>query len=348
MLLTIDEAKKVHGDIYDYSKSIIIGNRTQIIIICKKHGEFKQTPYHHITRRQNCSKCMKCKLKTTEEFIEQAKKIHGDIYNYSEVKYENAKIEIIIICPYHGKFKQTPDSHLNKQGGCSKCSKKYCPTTEEFIEQAKEIHCDIYDYSEVKYKNTHTKIIIICPINNQGRFKQEPNSHLSGNGCRKCTNKGESKLNDFLETLYIKSKIYWNIRKNPILICRNIIPQEKKDGTFIITNAILPYDFICVLNNGIVAIVELDGKQHFEQVHNRDPPEKIHKTDIFKMKYALNHDIAFIRITWDCVYNDRIDWRTILKDTLSSIKPIEIKYISENNEYKDFEQWGINNITIED
>jgi hypothetical protein len=56
-------------------------------------------------------------------------------------------------------------------------------TTEEFIERAKIVHGDRYDYTEVKYINTKTKVIIICSEHN--KFEQIPETHLLGQGCRK-------------------------------------------------------------------------------------------------------------------------------------------------------------------
>ena len=35
---------------------------------------------------------------TTEEFIERARKIHGNKYDYSKVNYVNAKTKVCIIC----------------------------------------------------------------------------------------------------------------------------------------------------------------------------------------------------------------------------------------------------------
>lgn len=121
---------------------------------------------------------------TTEEFIQRAKEIHGDKYDYSKVEYINAHEKICIICPIHGEFWQKPNNHINGYG-CSKC--KYedrCLTTENFIEKAKQIHGNKYDYSKVNYINAKTKVCIICPIH--GEFWQTPSNHLSGFGCIYC------------------------------------------------------------------------------------------------------------------------------------------------------------------
>ena len=121
---------------------------------------------------------------TTEEFIERARKVHGNKYDYSKVNYVNAKTKVCIICPIHGEFWQTPDLHL-QGGGCSLCSGKIQLSENEFTRRANLVHNNKYDYSKVNYINYHTKICIICPIH--GEFWQEPANHLCGKGCRKCS-----------------------------------------------------------------------------------------------------------------------------------------------------------------
>lgn len=59
---------------------------------------------------------------TTQEFIEKAKKIHGNKYDYGKVNYVNNKTKVCIICPEHGEFWQTPRAHICKQHGCPKCN----------------------------------------------------------------------------------------------------------------------------------------------------------------------------------------------------------------------------------
>jgi hypothetical protein len=122
------------------------------------------------------------KRKTTEEFIKMAKSIHGDGYDYSLVEYKNNKTKVKIICHEHGIFEQKPIHHLRGHG-CHECGDKRL-TTKQFIEKAKSIHKDKYDYSLVEYKNNKTKVRIICP--EHGAFEQRPNDHLRGRGCSKC------------------------------------------------------------------------------------------------------------------------------------------------------------------
>ena len=94
---------------------------------------------------------------TTEEFIEKAKKIHGDKYDYSKVKYINNHIKVEIKCKEHGIFFQRPNGHL-RGSECIKCglnkiSNIKRSNREEFIEKAIKVHGNKYDYSKVNYIN---------------------------------------------------------------------------------------------------------------------------------------------------------------------------------------------------
>ena len=135
-----------------------------------------------------------------EIFIEKAKKVHGDKYDYSKVEYVNAYTKVCIICPIHGEFWQTPSGHLHN-GGCKLCgalarSKKRVLNNEIFIEKSKQIHGGKYDYSKVEYVNAKTKVCIICP--EHGEFWQTPSDHLSGRGCRYCANNIKRSAEEFI------------------------------------------------------------------------------------------------------------------------------------------------------
>ena len=77
----IEKAKYKHGDKYDYSKTIYCGICEPIIIICKKHGEFLQTPNAHINCGHGCSKCMKVYNYTRQDFINRCLEIYGKQYH---------------------------------------------------------------------------------------------------------------------------------------------------------------------------------------------------------------------------------------------------------------------------
>lgn len=125
----IEDANKVHDNIYDYSKIEYINNKTEVCIICKEHGEFWQRPDRHL-QGQGCPICRYIKSassnrKEVEEFINSAVDVHGDKYDYSKVKYINNKTKVCIICPKHGEFWQSPTHHINRHQGCPICDESH-------------------------------------------------------------------------------------------------------------------------------------------------------------------------------------------------------------------------------
>jgi ribosomal protein L36 len=136
--LFISKAIKIHGNKYDYSNVNYINAKTHVTIICKDHGEFKQTPSNHLSS-YNCQKCANNFKLTTELFINKANVIHNNLYDYSKVNYINADTHIIIICKEHGEFKQIPDFHINRKCGCPKCSESIKLNLDTFIEKANKI-----------------------------------------------------------------------------------------------------------------------------------------------------------------------------------------------------------------
>jgi len=278
----IERAKKIHGNKYNYFNIIYRDYYTKVKIICKKHGIFKQMPIHHL-KGSGCPKCAKNFKLTTKGFIKKAKKIHGNKYDYSNVNYNNNRTKVEIICSIHGKFKQSPVNHLSGNG-CQKCARNIKLTTSEFIERAKKIHGDEYDYSNIKYKNNHTKIIIICK--KHGEFKQTPMNHLNRDGCPICNNKskGEKIIRGFLKTKKI-----------------NFIYQKKYSDCK--NKRCLPFDFYIKEKN---ILIEYDGKQHYEPISfgsqsNTKIKQNFKKTqqnDKIKTEYAKKNNIKLIRIPY--------------------------------------------------
>ena len=187
------KAINVHGNKYDYSKVEYVNNKTKVCIICPEHGEFYQTPYHHLNRKQCCPKCKGLYL-TTEEYISKAKQIHNNIYDYSITHYSGSHKKLKIICPIHGEFEIIAKDHLNGQG-CGKCksiklwNSRGRITTNEFIEkyynkfpqnQNKLLFDDSY------YINNKTKITVKCVYH--GEFEITPNNLMLGRGCSLCSN----------------------------------------------------------------------------------------------------------------------------------------------------------------
>ena len=166
---------------------------------------------------------------TTEGFIQKAREIHGDRYDYSKVEYVNATTKVCVICPEHGEFWQKPYQHL-RGVGCPKCSKTHKYTTISFVDRVTQIHGNRYDYSKVEYVNNRTKVCIICP--EHGEFWQRAADHLNGRGCNKCIgfNKSTENFIEQIKTIhgdkYDYSKVgYKNIDTKICIIC-------KKHGEF--------------------------------------------------------------------------------------------------------------------
>lgn len=179
----IEKAIQVHWDKYDYSKVEYTTAAGRIIIICKKHWEFTQVANCHL-RWQWCADCAWVRKWTRESFIEKARNIHWDRYDYSKVEYINALENVTITCRKHWNFEQTPNSHLSWHW-CVKCTSSRWYDNESFIEKAIQIHWDKYDYSKIEYTWTYNDIQIICPIH--WVFVHSASSHLSWQWCPYCS-----------------------------------------------------------------------------------------------------------------------------------------------------------------
>jgi hypothetical protein len=178
----IERAKVVHGDCYDYSLAKYNGIHKYVTIVCAEHGPFQQSPANHYAGK-GCPDCGGSKPHTTRSFIAAAEAVHGNRYDYSQVDYSNNKAPIMIICSLHGPFSQVAAVHL-RGNGCQKCGGNKKHSTESFIEKARAVHGDRYDYSQADYESAHTQVTIICP--DHGPFMQSPSNHFSGKGCLKC------------------------------------------------------------------------------------------------------------------------------------------------------------------
>lgn len=123
----IQKSNLIHNNFYNYSKSIYNTSKDKILIICPVHGEFLQTAGDHLEGK-GCLKCGRIKnifarTKSLDDFIKCSSKVHANYYNYDFVKYITTHTKVVISCPIHGKFLQSPNKHLKGQG-CPKCMYK--------------------------------------------------------------------------------------------------------------------------------------------------------------------------------------------------------------------------------
>lgn len=193
----IQDARKIHGQKYDYSLVLYVNAREKVKIFCPDHGIFDQTPNSHLNG-QGCILCgidrrSKKRALGLSGFVEKALATHGEkMYDYSRVDYCSNHKKVKIICPSHGEFLQTPHDHL-QGAGCPLCasearSKIKRNTKNQFIQSAKAIHGEKYSYLLTEYVNSKAKIKITCP--DHGVFLQRPNCHLNGRGCPECADHG--------------------------------------------------------------------------------------------------------------------------------------------------------------
>lgn len=196
-----------HQGKYDYTQSVYTNNNAKITIICPDHGPFEQRASNHMLGVG----CPKCKAKGTAarhtgdaaSFITKAKQVHGDTYDYSEVKYSRSNQKVEIRCPIHGSFWQKPNAHISNQAGCPKCAGKSM-TTAEFIKKAQVTHGDLYGYGNTEYALIKEPVTVTCKLH--GDFQQTAEGHLAGHGCRQCwaesySSTGEREIGEFVESL---------------------------------------------------------------------------------------------------------------------------------------------------
>lgn len=250
---------------------------------------------------------------TIEDFIIKANKVHNNQYDYSNSLYVNNVTPIEIICHIHGSFKQKPSDHLRGGGkntnrpsgcGCPKCGEESRANSrklgrEEYIRRAVNKHGNAYDYSEVNYKNMHTKIKILCSTH--GWFLQKAENHLNGVGCPKCSltiSRGERKIMMILDDLNIKY----------------ITEKTFQDLYYSNKKAKLRYDFYLTDYN---ILLEFHGEQHYKPINIKgrvsDESEQhlifyhIYSRDKIKEDYAESNGFIYEVIK----YNEDIESRLI-------------------------------------
>ena len=283
----IARIKSIHGNRYDYSLFAYVDMHTKCKIICKEHGMFEQAPHEHI-KGYGCPYCSNRVKITKEMFIEKARKKFGDKFLYEKVNFVDMKTPIEIICPKHGTIIMTPNKHLNSKFGCIKCaynhiSERQTYSREKFVEKAKEIWGETYDYSLINdenYIDTNHKVPIVCK--EHGTWMQKVKNHLNGQGCPKCSfSRGEKRVEMVLSRLGVE-----------------YIHQYKIASNFIFSeNSSFKVDFYLPSYN---TIIEYNGQQHYKEVpmfHARNL-EQQKQRDAYLQKYCRENKIKLIEIPY--------------------------------------------------
>ena len=265
----INKAREIHGEKYDYSLVVYKETTEKVKIICPKHGVFEQTPKLHYKNG-----CRSCSLRmTTQDAVEKIKAKHGDKFDYSLVRYESIDDNLKIICPKHGIFEKSYQRMMTAKTPCPKCLEikprpilDHQKFTDTFIERAKKIHGDKYDYSLVEYKNNYTKVKIIC--SKHGVFEQTPTNHYHTAGCTYCGKnyQKENWMREVLESLF----------STPFPSVRPGFLKRKKTGCNL--------ELDC-FSDVLKLAVEYQGTQHYESVEFFDGDEGLrYRQDLDKIK----------------------------------------------------------------
>jgi len=129
----IKRANKVHEYKYSYPNLNYTQWHNKINIECPEHGEFKQLPYNHISKKAGCPNCHEEQAFVSFDlFIKRANSIHRNRYTYenAESDYRNVREKVTITCKKHGDFLQTPKNHMSGQN-CPVCMANKTTSTQE-------------------------------------------------------------------------------------------------------------------------------------------------------------------------------------------------------------------------
>lgn len=200
----IRRSKKHFGDHLDYSKTVYNGPNEKIVITCPKHGDMEMIARDHFfSMKSNKYGCRECTAEFHKETrmhaaLERFHQTHGNTYDYSKLVYVDMNKVGEIVCRKHGSFWQRLIGHAEGQR-CPICVREEEKVSlEDFITRSRELFGDRYDYSRVStILGLHVKMQIGCATH--GFFIQRLNSHLQGNGCKKCHQVGQRKtLDEFI------------------------------------------------------------------------------------------------------------------------------------------------------
>ena len=317
------KSKIAHGDKYDYSKVEYKNNRTKVCIICPKHGEFWQTPTHHLSGH-GCKKCAteslwktKRKKVSFDDFKRRVEDKFGNIYDFSKSHFTDMHGYIEV--GYNGKFfKTTPTKLLASK---KPIKHNFVENKEDFVYKAKKIFSNKYDYSKVEYKDSHTKVCIICP--KHGEFWQTPNEHLTGHQCHKCNN---SKMQDKLKSLLNDFNIEYIEEYSPSFLNDKFSHQR--------------YDFFIPKIN---TAIECQGRQHFmpysvfggeialDECIERDIRKNIKTNENgIKILYLIDRHFSIENISTNAKYNGIYNRENCFKSNEKIVSKI-LKIYNEQN-----------------
>ena len=142
----VSRAEEVHPGKFKYERTTYKNMTTKVTVTCPDHGDFKISPIKLIHSAHGCPECGALRrglrisninpgaaaavvsiAKHAAVYVEKARKVHGDLYDYSDLVYLGAKKKVAIKCQKHGTFWQTAEHHIKRRYGCPRCMTKSAP-----------------------------------------------------------------------------------------------------------------------------------------------------------------------------------------------------------------------------
>lgn len=299
-------AAQAHGNRYTYLHPVESWHGVAdscVVIECPEHGVFVQSAANHLHNRTGCPRCAwqkhaKRRRKDHQQFLRDAHEVHGEKFTYLS-EYTHSQKPVKMRCTRcASEFMQTPTTHLSGSG-CPACAKRdrddaRRKTKEQFVQEARAIHGDLYDYPG-EYVNTDTKIAIYCKKCDH-TFHQIPNAHLAGQGCpRHQSSHGELAVYRWLEE--------HGFEYEPEVPASQLFRVDNKHG------GRLRYDVQVFVPTWIIpagyVLLEVDGTQHRQPVgFGGDPQAQFAKTqssDKRKNILATKNGVILRRLKYDAL-----------------------------------------------
>jgi very-short-patch-repair endonuclease len=208
----------------------------------------------------------------------------------------------------------------DKTGGCGYCAHvKLCDTADcKWCYEHSFASVPLSEWWSAKnlvkpreiFRSVTTKYLFDCR-DCGSEFGQYPsNITLAGSGCAFCKRKTETLFAKYLSVNFPEEKI---LREAKFDWCKK--------------HNYLPFDFCIEI---LRLIIEIDGRQHFEQVGNWTSCKLTLKRDIFKMKQALLNGYSILRISQEDIWRDRFDWKTACKEHIKLHPTPSVFYLAKD------------------